>query len=433
MSSAQPSVPYATPAALLAAIETRLRQNWADGRPAQELRRQLAHERLCARVFHDPAEGWVLKGGVGLFTRLTVAGAPGTRHTMDVDLFQAGATAGEAAARLQELITTNIGDHFTFTVEGAHPTHVQGDGGYRISVTAHLGSKVFDRFPIDVTADQPTDTTPDTVQPVPVLDIPGLQPPAYRLYPVVNHVADKLAAMVERHVGDTPSTRYRDLVDLVLIALSHPVDATTLHRAVSAELHNRHLPAVTTVPIPAPAWESGYQAVAATVTGLDTYRTLAPAIDLVRRMLNPVLSDEAPDALPTAQWNPATLSWQTPPGTNVSTSQGEQLWHALARDADPRLVTDPHWPAVVACLHRIAVAAGDPALVLQTALHASPLPDDHPGRSLHFRLLNLDPAAGTPEPDGNRRPERPVGAPDRETPTPPAPGTRRTEPPGPRR
>lgn len=432
MSTNGPGVPYATPAALLAAIEARLRQNSAEGRPLPDLRRQLAHERLCARVFQDPAEGWVLKGGVGLFTRLTVAGAPGMRHTRDVDLYQAGTAAAAAAARLQQLISTDIGDHFTFTVEAAQPTHIQGDGGYRVSVTARLGSKVFDRFPIDVTADQPTDTTPDVLQPVPVLNIPGLQPPPYRLYPVVNHVADKLAAMVERHNGDTPSTRYRDLVDLVLIALSHPLDATRLHAAVTAELNTRHLPVITTVPIPAPAWESGYQGVAAGVTGLDAYRTLTPAIELVRQFLDPVLSGGPSAALPAGPWDPATRSWTTSTGTVTSTPQREQLWSALARDTDPRLVTDPHWPVITAALHRIAAAAGDPLAVLQAALQTGPLPEDHPGRSLHYRLINLDPAAATPAPKGHERPESPVSGLDRQPAIAPAPGRPRTER-GPRR
>jgi hypothetical protein len=48
----------------------------------------------------------------------------------------------------------------------------------------------------------------------------------HRAYPLVDHVADKVAAMFELH-GEkcAPSTRYRDLVDLVAIVISASVDA----------------------------------------------------------------------------------------------------------------------------------------------------------------------------------------------------------------
>jgi hypothetical protein len=48
----------------------------------------------------------------------------------------------------------------------------------------------------------------------------------YRAYPLADHVADKACAIFERHgPTGTPSTRYKDLVDLVAIVLSAPVEA----------------------------------------------------------------------------------------------------------------------------------------------------------------------------------------------------------------
>src|ERR1700730_13980464 len=48
----------------------------------------------------------------------------------------------------------------------------------------------------------------------------------YRAYTLVDHVADKVAAMYELHGAiAVPSTRYRDLVDLVAVVISVSVPA----------------------------------------------------------------------------------------------------------------------------------------------------------------------------------------------------------------
>jgi Nucleotidyl transferase AbiEii toxin, Type IV TA system len=41
--------------------------------------------------------------------------------------------------------------------------------------------------------------------------------PNVRLYPIEDHIADKICGMYE-WPGDTPSSRYRDLADLLLLA-----------------------------------------------------------------------------------------------------------------------------------------------------------------------------------------------------------------------
>jgi len=59
---------------------------------------------------------------------------------------------------------------------------------------------------------------------VEIADVAAL--PEVTLYPLPDQIADKVAAMVERHGPQgRASTRYRDLVDLVLIVRSCEVDA----------------------------------------------------------------------------------------------------------------------------------------------------------------------------------------------------------------
>ncbi len=94
------------------------------------------------------------------------------------------------------------------------------------------------------------------------------------LYPVTDHVADKVCAMYERHGPDQPaSTRYRDLVDLILLALREPLPGHELHLTLGTEVGRRTalgtvLELPSTFTIPGPAWPDGYKSEAAKVVGL---------------------------------------------------------------------------------------------------------------------------------------------------------------------
>lgn len=80
------------------------------------------------------------------------------------------------------------------------------------------------------------------------------------MYPLPDQIADKVAAMVERHgPRDRASTRYRDLVDLVLIVRSCEVDAALTRAALSAQAHRRELTLPLTLSAPSPAWVPGYR------------------------------------------------------------------------------------------------------------------------------------------------------------------------------
>lgn len=75
----------------------------------------------------------------------------------------------------------------------------------------------------------------------------------------------------------------------------------------------------------------------------------------------------------------------------------EQRWHQTCQDLDPRLTSDPHYPALVQALDRAEAAGADVQNVLADAVTA-PLPDEHTGRVLHSRLVLAHPAAATPAP-----------------------------------
>lgn len=80
-------------------------------------------------------------------------------------------------------------------------------------------------------------------------------------------------------------------------------------------------------------------------------------------------------------------------------------WDAVVERIDPRLLLGSDWRPLSAALTRSAAAGYDVPARLP-ALAAAPLPDRHPARELHWRLLDDCPAA-LPVPDADGGPATP--------------------------
>lgn len=132
-----------------------------------------------------------------------------------------------------------------------------------------------------------------------------------QLYPLIDHLADKICARYERHgVQRIASTRYRDLVDLILIALQETLDGRHLHTALHNEVARRRalgtaleLPESFRIP-DRPRCASGYRAVGANVPELSEFRTIEQATTLASAFLDPVLRNDNP-----GRWEPTTRTW----------------------------------------------------------------------------------------------------------------------------
>ncbi|MGH3693775.1 MAG: nucleotidyl transferase AbiEii/AbiGii toxin family protein [Pseudonocardiaceae bacterium] len=94
--------------------------------------------------------------------------------------------------------------------------------------------------------------------PICSLTITGITSTTYRAYPITDHIADKVCAMIEiHHRSDRQpqsSTRYHDLADLATFARTTVVDAHALTRALRSEADRRglQLPDKLTIPDPTP-------------------------------------------------------------------------------------------------------------------------------------------------------------------------------------
>jgi hypothetical protein len=275
---------YATPAAFRRALTDKLTALARESRwELPQLQRQFAYDRLLERLYLMD-DGWIVKGAVALLARDL-----GVRASVDIDVYRAK-RVDAAEADLREAAARDIGDWFRFEI-GPRGTIGEGITGVRLHVTAFVGETVWAQFRVDlVGSDLNMLGEPDQVSALAEVDMPDVSQRGYRAYPLVDHVADKVAATVQRYgAAQRPSTRFRDLVDLVAISQGASIDAREQIRALTSEAERRGIVLPETFDVPDRAlWESGYAAEARRSL-LATAHTLDEALAVVRPFVDPVL------------------------------------------------------------------------------------------------------------------------------------------------
>lgn len=112
--------------------------------------------------------------------------------------------------------------------------------------------------------------------------MPNIEQHGYRAYPLPDQLADKVVATFQRYgPQQLPSTRYKDLVDLVGIVSGASLDAEAALRALTSEAKRRRvqLPPAFDVPDRG-VWEPGYSAEARR-TAFPVAATLDEALAIV--------------------------------------------------------------------------------------------------------------------------------------------------------
>jgi len=84
------------------------------------------------------------------------------------------------------------------------------------------------------------------------------------------------------------------------------------------------------------------------------------------------------------------------PADPLPAPPGTSRWWQLCAAIDPRVLDDPHWPALAAALTRAEQAGADVPATLHEVTEQRALPGAHPARSLHYRLLDACDAALSP-------------------------------------
>lgn len=275
---------YATAEALRDALDARLVSRAQDlGIDVQRLRRRAAFERILVRLQHAEPERWVLKGGMAL--ELRFANRARTTRDLDISTCDLQDGAGTLRAHLIDLLATDPeGDRFTFAVGTVAPILAAeaGRAGWRVHVDILLAGRVFAAVRLDVVA------WTEELAGTEWLSLPGelafadIPPVKVQAIDRAQHLAEKLHALTRDYNG-RPSSRVRDLVDIVLLLELDPPAIEDVRVAVQRVFTARdtHAPPPD-LPDPPDAWRVRY---AHEADALDLgARTVGDAMCLAREL-----------------------------------------------------------------------------------------------------------------------------------------------------
>ena len=267
---------YATVAAFEAALKTRLAARVTEHRTFQDLRKQLAFDRVLARLSHVAPDAWLLKGGVALEYRLERA-----RATIDIDI-STHVDLEKMMETLDAAAEVELRDFFALRL-GERSKPVEEVDTYRFKVTVlYENGRIFEDLKIDVSFADPWLGEPQVLTAPPLLDFAGIAPATVRAIPLEQHLAEKIHAYTKRY-GTRESTRVKDLVDIALLVGDAPIDQSILAqtlREVFGERGTHDVPGA--LPPPPAAWRAVYARLAADLpipsTSDEAHRHVADAL-----------------------------------------------------------------------------------------------------------------------------------------------------------
>lgn len=270
---------------------------------AERIRMEYFHRFLC-RVFSETEQSdWVLKGGTGMLARIASA-----RATKDIDLFNRHNSLEDALEELRHLAATDLGDFFQFVFTGAEKA-VGGEeqpytDGRKVHFDIYIGANKRGNLNVDLVTGSAMTDEPEYLEPSNSLVLPKLHSVPYRLYPVVDQIADKVCATLTVFNG-RQSSREKDLVDLVTLATTYDIDGSRLTLAISQEARVRKLNLPGQFELPS-SWGAVYSSEAAKVPACSRHLSIEQAQQLMHSFVGTVLVGEARGK----SWNRDILDWR---------------------------------------------------------------------------------------------------------------------------
>lgn len=240
----------------------------------------------------------MLKGALALEFRLGALG----RATKDADFMcrddEAAATDDLLAAQALDL-----GDYFTLSIEKVTLWDQVPEGNaVRFRVRVELAGRLFEEVFVDAGFADPLKWPPDRLAGTDLLEFAGIPRIEVSVVAIEQQVAEKAHAYTRRYAHGAPSSRPKDLIDLVRVQSHLQVDGGRLHETLQRIFKARGLQRLPIeLPPPPDDWHLAYRKLAVAV-GVD------PAMDAghaaAAAFLNPILGGRG-----SGLWNPDQSEW----------------------------------------------------------------------------------------------------------------------------
>ncbi len=282
---------YSSARSFRQALENRLRTKYPSHQ-IPRLRKMIAFERFMVRLNNH----WILKGGYALQLRTDKA-----RTTQDIDLLAQHISKGQIEQSLSKDIHQDMGDYFEFFIEDTD-LQVNVEKAIRFRITSRLAGRVFERFHIDIGYGDPIFEAVDYLNPPNYLDFAEIETSLIPCYPVTQHIAEKLHALVRPR--SVENSRVKDFVDILLFAeISENLESKQLKSAIQAVFKARgdilpeeldHIPS---------NWKTKFNQLSKKLA--LPFPNFDKAVQAAQNFINPVLSEK--DNL---IWKPEIWQWE---------------------------------------------------------------------------------------------------------------------------
>jgi hypothetical protein len=268
------------------------------GVPVRRIHLVVAIDRFLARLLDAvPSGSWVVKGGYANQLRRP----DNARFTEDLDL-KIEAAIEAATGLLAAGFAIDLGDDFDYEAAAAAvPLQGPPGGGLRFVVVVRVAGSILVQFKVDVSAADVIVGDLETHLSDLVVERLGFTRARYPVYPIAQHVAEKLHALTLPR--EVENTRARDLVDLAWFAQTFSFRSDALIDACVATFEHRAThPWPPTVAAPPTGWRKPYERWRVELDLSDA--TPEDAVASVTAFLDPVFA-----GLRDRRWEPGIRSW----------------------------------------------------------------------------------------------------------------------------
>jgi hypothetical protein len=169
-------------------------------------------------------------------------------------------------------------------------------------VRAELAGRLFEDVIVDVGFSPGPPRRVDTVHAFDLLDFADIVGVDVPVIPLARHLAEKVHAYTRTYGDDRTSTRVKDLVDMVLVALSCSLGGPEVREALETTFTERSSHSLPErLPRPPGEWRRAYSALA---KELDLPAALDEGYGVAARLVDPVLGGRE-----LGRWDPDRTQW----------------------------------------------------------------------------------------------------------------------------